>query len=263
LRSALRPEDDWEKIWDDYSDIAQLNPAQTYRRQLALSLLRLGDGRPKVVDIGSGQGDFAAELNSRYPASEILGLEFSQSGIRAARHKVPAATFLLRDLMEGGEPPVEYRAWGTHAVCIEVLEHVDSPKTLLSNAAAYLAPGCQLVVTVPGGPMSAFDRHIGHRRHFTPADVRHVLEESGFEVERSFRAGFPFQNIYRLVVILRGRKLETDLSADSVTSRGSTVARWVMRAFDLLFHLNIPSSPWGWQIIAEARVPGQAVSSHA
>jgi 2-polyprenyl-3-methyl-5-hydroxy-6-metoxy-1,4-benzoquinol methylase len=36
-------------------------------------------------------------------------------------------------------------------VCSEVLEHVDRPRELLANAAAYLAPGCRLVVTVPGG----------------------------------------------------------------------------------------------------------------
>lgn len=261
MTPKVRPEDDWDQLWDNYSEIAELNPAQWYRRKLAFDLLSLDDKQPHVVDIGSGQGDFAKELNSRYPRSEILGLEYSESGVLTASRKVPGATFLRRDLMEPGEPPINYRAWGTHAVCMEVLEHIDSPPTLMTNAAAYLSPGCLVVVTVPGGPMSAFDRHIGHRKHFTPTELRDVLEESGLEVERVFRAGFPFQNLYRLVVILRGRKLATDLSAEGVETKGSALARLAMRTFELLFHLNVPSSPWGWQIIAEARVPERPTSS--
>jgi len=35
---------------------------------------------------------------------------------------------------------------------------------------------------VPGGPMSAFDRHVGHRRHFSAAALRQLLVNSGFEV---------------------------------------------------------------------------------
>ena len=42
----------------------------------------------------------------------------------------------------------------------------------MRNAAALLAPGAKVVVTVPGGPRSAFDKHIGHCRHFTAAAAR-------------------------------------------------------------------------------------------
>ena len=85
-----------------------------------------------------------------------------------------------------------------------MLEHVESRGALIRNAAPYMAPGCSLVVTVPGGPMSAFDRHIGHRRHFSPSDLRDLLRGAGFEIEMGGGRAFPFFNIYRLVVILRG-----------------------------------------------------------
>jgi glycosyltransferase involved in cell wall biosynthesis len=45
---------------------------------------------------------------------------------------------------------------------------VDEPARLLRNARTFLAPGCHLVVTVPGGPRSASDLRIGHRRHYDP-----------------------------------------------------------------------------------------------
>lgn len=254
MTPTVRPEDDWERHWREYSDSAELNPAQRYRNRLTFELLRLGAGDARVVDIGSGQGDFAAELKRRHPHCEVLGLEYSQSGIDVASAKVPAAAFLRRDLTIDTEPPPEYRAWGTHAICIEVLEHVDSPQTLLANAAAYLGPGCQLVVTVPGGPMSAYDKHIGHRHHYTPGELHRLLTDAGFEVELATTAGFPFHNLYRLVVILRGRRLADDVAAGSSTSTSRLVGT-VMRVFDVLFRLNLRSSRWGWQMVAVARVP--------
>ena len=81
-------------------------------------------------------------------------------------------TVRVRDLLRDPAPDAEWAGWATHAVCSEVLEHVDEPVVLLRNARSWLAPGCRLVVTVPGGPMSAFDRHIGHRRHFSPGGSR-------------------------------------------------------------------------------------------
>ena len=101
--------------------------------------------------------------------------------------------------------------------------------------------------------MSAFDRHIGHRRHFTPKSMRALLERAGFVVERSVGAGFPFFNLYRVTVLLRGERLVDDVARGA----GQWPARLVMRIFAVLFRLNLSSSPWGWQMLAAARVPGR------
>ncbi|HET8547571.1 MAG TPA: class I SAM-dependent methyltransferase, partial [Bryobacteraceae bacterium] len=206
--------DNWERHWEEYAASAQENPAQAYRRRLVFSALDLPDcGAARILDIGSGQGDFAAALRAWRPNAQILGLELSQSGVDIAARKVPGARFARRDLLAYDPVPQEQRNWATHAVCSEVLEHLDDPERLLRNARAYMAPGCRLVVTVPGGPMSAFDRHIGHRRHFTASDLSGVLTAAGFSNVLITGAGFPFFNLYRCVVILRGRKLIEDVRA--------------------------------------------------
>jgi trans-aconitate methyltransferase len=243
--------DDWDRHWQDYAESAATNPAQAYRRRLVLRLLASNGEPVRVLDIGSGTGDLAAEIREAFPAAELLGLDVSAAAVDHAARKVPAATFLQRDLSSGSDPEPEHRGWATHAVCSEVLEHVEDPRALLANAIPYLAPGCRLVVTVPGGPMSAFDRHIGHRRHFTAKSVRAPLEQAGFVVERSMSAGFPFFNLYRLVVLLRGERLVDDVARGA----GRWPARLVMRIFGVLFRLNLTSSPWGWQVLAAARVP--------
>ena len=202
-----------------------------------------------MLDVGSGTGDLALSIRESFPRAEILGLELSAAAVEVARMKVPGAVFLQSNLLETAEPEARLRGWATHAVCSEVLEHVDDPRRLLANAAAYLAPGCRLIVTVPGGPISAFDRHIGHRHHYRPGELRDLLQGAGFRVQRATGAGFPFFNLYRLVVILRGRRLITDAQVGGA----GRAARFTMRMFESLFRLNLASSPWGWQTIALAQ----------
>ena len=242
--------DDWDQHWSHYGEAAAANPAHRYRMRLILSHLAIQDAHPTLVDIGSGQGDLLAELRQQWPHAELLGIELSEAGCRIARRKVPDAIFIQRDLLRPGRVPPRFEKWGRYAVCSEVLEHVDRPDRLLEYASAYLAPGCRLVVTVPGGPMSSFDRHIGHRRHYTRESLSAVLRGAGFKIEVLAAAGFPFHSLYRLAVVARGRRLTDDVAGPS-----SRVMRGIMRAFDLSFRLSFPSSPWGWQLVAVARVP--------
>jgi SAM-dependent methyltransferase len=246
--------DDWDRHWDAFSEANERNPGQLYRRRLAIDLLGRGGPPRRLLDIGSGQGDFLAVASSRWPQAELFGLEISEVGVQTAGEKVPHARFRTRDLLADAGPHGDEAAWATHALCSEVLEHVDDPVSLMKSARDYLAPGCRVVVTVPGGPMSAFDRHIGHRRHFTPSELATVLREAGLEVERATGAGFPFFNLYRLAVIARGRRLVEDAVGEDGSPAGLP-ARAGMAAFRPLFRLNAASSRFGWQTVAVANKP--------
>jgi ubiquinone/menaquinone biosynthesis C-methylase UbiE len=248
--------DDWDRHWDDYSQCAHANPALEYRRRVIFSLLNLrnsGSG-VRLLDIGSGQGDMAAAVRARFPSAQLLGLELSQSGVEISRQKVPEARFVQRNLLEKVEVPEDQRGWATHAVCSEVIEHVDDPRQLLESARDYMSSGCLLVVTVPGGPMSSFDRYIGHRKHYKSSDIGTLFREVGYETEQISRAGFPFFNLYRWLVVLRGDKIIRDATARQ-NRPASLSARVAMGIFAPLFHLNFDSSPWGWQMVGTARVP--------
>jgi SAM-dependent methyltransferase len=253
-RVAVQP-DDWDRHWTYHADSATQNPAQAMRRRVINSLLCIGDGRARILDIGCGQGDLIADMSLRHPRAELRGIDCSHYGLGVARRKVLAATFTRRDLLSPDRPPSDQAAWATHAICSEVLEHVDEPQILLANARAYLAHGCRLVVTVPGGPMSAFDRSIGHRQHFNPGTLRRLLIEAGFAVEKVAGIGFPLFNIYRLVVIGRGRRLDHDVSGGSLRRpSASFAARLAMVGFRLLLAVPQPHTRWGWQLVAVARV---------
>jgi SAM-dependent methyltransferase len=250
--------DDWDQHWQDFGASAEKGPAPKYRRRLMFRLLGVrapGDG-VRMLEIGSGTGEFAEEFCRRYPGAPYLGLELSRTGVEVSSRRVPTATFRQRDLLQP-EPPGEGTDFGaTHAICSEVLEHVDEPAVLLRNAARYLAPGCKLVVTVPGGPMNAFYKHIGHRRHYSPQEIREVLQQAGYRVEELYAAGFPFFNLFRRLIGWRGEKL-----IQTVSGEPSLAVRFGMTVFDLLFRLNLMR--WGWQTLAVVRYPGGAAAPGA
>ncbi len=246
--------DNWEHHWNEYERSAARNPAQDFRRRLVTRLLADGEEPRRILDIGSGTGDLLASLRAEYPRAELRGIELSRSGIESAQQKVPDAVFLQRDLTQSEPPPPEHGGWATHAVCSEVLEHVDDPRLLLEVSREYLARGCRLVVTVPGGPMTAYDRHIGHRRHFQPRELADVLRAAGFEVLRASGAGFPVFNLYRLLMRALGDRL-IDVAG---SGEPSTVARAAMGAFSALLRANTRLSRRGWQIVAVARAPRSA-----
>ena len=247
--SGAGGKDDWDRHWAAYKAAAEINPANRFRRRLIFDALALGTGPARLVDIGSGPGEFLAAVRARHPQVELAGIELSREGIAFAQKAVPNARFVQRDLGQPGEFPRELHGWATHAVCSEVLEHLDDPVTLLRNVRPILAPGARLVITVPGGPMSAFDRTIGHRRHFTAEALGDLLRTAGLGIDWVHGAGFPFFNLYRLAVIARGEELAQDLAQTALPLS----ARAAMAAFDRLLRVSRTAGSRGWQIAACAR----------
>ncbi len=242
----------WDRHWAAYDEAARRNPAHRFRRGLIFSALeRSAQPGMRILDLGRGQGDFLREARERFPGAELAGVDGSTAGLELARKRAPGAHLLRLDLTGDGPLPAELASFATHMVCSEVLEHLDDPAVALRKAAPALAPGGQLLVTVPGGPRSAFDIHLGHRRHYSPRDLEQLLRGAGYETVEVRGAGFPFFNLYKLAVILRGRRLAQDLDHARPLSRASLVA---LAAFDQLFRLNGNRTRLGWQTFGVFRV---------
>ncbi len=201
-----------------------------------------------MLEIGCGTGSFAELFVVKYPEAAYLGIDYSAAGISAAQRKMPAASFRQRDLLIPPTQNDDIEFGATHAVCSEVCEHVDDPSTLLRNCLDYMAPGCRLVITVPGGPISEYYKHLGHRRHYDAGSLRELLEKAGYDVEFTSGIGFPFFNLYIQALVSRGKKAITELAGEP-----SMAARMASKVFNVLFHLNSMNS--GWQIVGVGRKP--------
>lgn len=240
----------WDSHWTRFSLATRANPGHVLRRRLIARLLgpEAEAGDATILDFGCGSGDLLNHLASRFPGAQLAGVDLSQKALDETAAQVPNALLRRFDFGADGGVPDELLGWASHVVCSEVLEHLDDPLGALSRAALCLKPGGKIVITVPGGPKSAFDRHIGHLRHFTRTDLKELIAEAGLRPDTVAGAGFPAYNLYRLVVILRGRRLVDDVSGET-----GLLAALVMAVFRCIIGLSLFDTPWGWQIVAAAK----------
>jgi hypothetical protein len=175
----------------------------------------------------------------------------SRKGVTISQKKVRRPAFVVADLIRTPPQLETYVGWATHAVCSEVLEHVDDPTVFLEAARKYLAIGARLIETIPAGPMSAFDLHIGHRQHFNRAMVDDMLRRAGYSTARIYATGFPFFNFYRLLAVAGGERLVRDVE-EAYEAIITTLPAKLMKLFGTLFRANLQDSRFGWQLIAVA-----------
>ena len=249
--------DDWNSHWETFSSSTELNPAQLWRRKLIMQLLDLDPGS-KVLDVGSGQGDFARHLLDRKKDVNFTGLELSHAGVMISTKKVPEARFEQVDLLQDEIADLDLFSWASHVVCSEVLEHLDRPEILLKNALRYAAEGACVVLTVPRGPRTKFDIHIGHRKHYTQKDLGEVMEAAGITVEKIETRGFPFFNLYRLAVMARGQKLIDDVRKEK---EPGIIQHAMMHVFNILLKFNFRKNRFGWQLVGVGTVNRNGISS--
>jgi len=72
------------------------------------------------------------------------------------------------------------------ALCVNVLEYAENPLEVLRSLRACVQAGGNIIVLAPQGPglFGKLDQTLGHKRRFSQADLRKLLEDSGFTVEK-------------------------------------------------------------------------------
>jgi 2-polyprenyl-3-methyl-5-hydroxy-6-metoxy-1,4-benzoquinol methylase len=256
---AVPDPDDWDRHWADLNDVTELNPAQHYRHQLLQRLVRrelsANPNLRTVIDFGCGQGDLIQLLAPIVGDRRLIGLELSRVGVEIASAKAPQASFHQVDLVANTPELRDLHGRGDLCICSEVIEHLDDPQMFLRHVRPYLAPGGLLVVTVPSGPMNAFEKSIGHRQHFTPETISRLVADCGLRVIRVERAGFPFFNLYKIAGYLRGDRIRVDAETKSTGEGPAGVMKLALRTFDILFKFNLRSTPFGWQLVVVSENP--------
>lgn len=174
-----------EAVWADVPEGARPEAFERRRRWL---LARVPRGA-RVLDVGCGDGAFAAELVAA--GATVVGVDVAEAAVQRARARAPGATFHRID--EGDPLPVA-NGWAGVAWVGETLEHAVDPAALLADVRLALGAGGTLLLTTPAhGPLVTRTRHLDpagdHLRFFTARSLHRVLSGPFDSIGLRRRAG--------------------------------------------------------------------------
>ncbi|MEV4511148.1 class I SAM-dependent methyltransferase [Dactylosporangium sp. NPDC049525] len=138
-----------------------------------------------VLEIGCGQGGFAARLAQRYT---YTGIEPDPASYAVAQQRL-AGTGTVANIRLEDLPPARF-----DLVCaFEVLEHLDDDTAAVAAWATRLRPGGRLLLSVPAyqhrfGPA---DELVGHVRRYDPTGLQALLTGAGLEAVEVRHYGMP------------------------------------------------------------------------
>ena len=185
--APLPPVEPWrEALWRAVPEDARPERFAA-RRAFLLANVHAGE---RVLDLGAGDGAFAAELVAA--GCDVVAVDVAEEALRRARSRV--AGLDARRVEEGAPLPL-----GEDAVDVvwagEVVEHVADVVGLLAEVRRVLRWGGRLLVTTPyhgrlalvalalrPGPAlhAHFDPRADHLRFFTARTLRAALADAGF-----------------------------------------------------------------------------------
>lgn len=213
----------------------------TGRRKILSSFVedicrRVTDRRPRILDVGCGTGANLLML-SNYGDAE--GVDVSEDALAFCRERG------LENVKLGSAERLPYDD-GTFdlVTALDVVEHLDDDLAGLREMRRVLRPGGRVLLFVPTFMFlwGLQDDVSNHRRRYRMPELGRVLEQAGFEIERT-----TYANITFFMPILAMRKLMrlTGIKAESenninVSALNGVLARMLAAESFVLRYTNIP-----------------------
>jgi len=205
--------------------------------------------QPRILDVGCGTGHTSAGLKRFGP---VLGVDMGFEALQRARRRQ-----LLVARSSAYHLPVRPRSCDV-VVALDVLEHLDDDAAAAREILASLVPGGLLVATVPAyaSLWSSHDVALGHRRRYRRKQLRRLLDEAGFELERCgyvMSSALPVAAAVRLSERVWPREAEP---AAGYVPLPRALNELLTRVASLDAHLlRFGSLPFGLSVLAVARRP--------
>ena len=142
----------------------------------------------RVAELGSGRGNLTRHLKDRRVllATDMRPDYLEKLEERWGGHSGFKVAPL--DLTRAADYAALQEFAPETVVCLNVLEHIEDDRRVLSRLYEVLPAGARLVFLVPFNPklMSEFDRQIGHFRRYDKGELEAKMTGAGFAVERQF-----------------------------------------------------------------------------
>jgi|RhiMetdeSRZDD1v2_1073273.scaffolds.fasta_scaffold409239_2 SAM-dependent methyltransferase len=194
------------------------------------------DRRPRILDVGCGTGANLIML-SKYGDAE--GVDVSEDAIAFCRERG-----LDKVRLGAGEAlPYEDSTFDL-VTAFDVVEHMDDDLVGLSEMHRVLRPGGRALLFVPTFMFlwGLQDDVSHHRRRYRLPQLRRVLEQAGFEIERTTYANITFFLpilLVRKLMRLTGIKAETENSIN-ISALNGVLGSVLGAESTVLRYLNLP-----------------------
>ena len=198
-----------------------------------------------LVDVGCGDGGLLAAIRSAVPGASLAGIDLSETQIEMNRKVMPDVEWYAGDLEAGLTLPQRFDA----ITASEVIEHLVDPGRFLRNMARLTSEGAVLVLSTQSGRVGETEKHVGHIRHFSRAEMTALLADNGWIPLRVWNAGFPFHDLSKRAANLRPGMMLEQFGQKPY----GPAQRFIAALLRLLFLLN--SNTRGAQLFAVARRP--------
>ena len=213
----------------------------TGRRKILMSFVedicrRVTDRRPRILDVGCGTGANLLML-SQYGDAE--GVDISQDALAFCRERGLANV----KLGAGEKLPYEDATFDL-VTALDVVEHMDDDLAGLREMRRVLRPGGRVLLFVPTFMFlwGVQDDVSNHRRRYRLAELRRVLEQAGFEIERTTYANITFFLpilLVRKLMRLTGIKAESENNIN-VSAFNGVLGKLLGAESWILKRMNIP-----------------------
>ena len=194
------------------------------------------DRRPRILDVGCGTGANLLML-SKYGDAE--GVDISEDALAFCRERG------LDKVRLGAGEKLPYDD-GTFdlVTAFDVVEHMDDDLAGLREMRRVLRPGGRALLFVPTFMFlwGLQDDVSNHRRRYRLPELRRVLEQAGFEIERMTYANITFFLpilFVRKLMRLTGIKTESENSIN-VSALNGVLGRVLGAESWILKHMNLP-----------------------
>jgi len=197
---------------------------------------RVTDRPPRILDVGCGTG---ANLLMLSQFGEAEGVDISEDALAFCRERG------LANVKLGAAEKLPYDD-GTFdlVTALDVVEHLDDDLGGLSEMRRVLRPGGRVLLFVPTFMFlwGVQDDVSNHRRRYRLPELRRVLEQAGFEVERTTYANITF---FLPILLVRKLMRVTGIKAESennitVSSLNGVLGKVLGAESAVLRYMNIP-----------------------
>jgi phospholipid N-methyltransferase len=143
----------------------------------------------RVAELGVGRGNLSRLIKERH--EHVLLTDYRTDyleELRARWQHHPDLEIGKLDLTAREDFAQLRRFAPDSVVFLNVLEHIEDDRAVLTNLFDTVPAGCRIVILVPYNPKlySDFDKALGHFRRYSRGELEDKLRAAGFEVERQF-----------------------------------------------------------------------------